>query len=76
MTDTDANLTDRQTIPVVEEDLNVGKRDVDRGGARIRSRIIERPVEEHIRLREEHVVVNRRSRDLRRRSEELPPRRD
>ena len=60
-TDTsDTNLTDRQTIPVVEENLNVGKRDVERGGARIRSRIIERPVEETVRLREEHVVVNRR----------------
>ena len=43
-----------------EERLDVSKRDVERGGARIRSRIIERPVEETIRLREEHVVVNRR----------------
>ena len=56
----DTNLTDRQTIPVVEENLNVSKREVERGGARIRSRIINRPVEEHVRLREEHVVVNRR----------------
>jgi len=56
----DTDLKDRQTIPVVKEDLKVGKRDVERGGARIRSRIIERPVEENIRLREEHVVVNRR----------------
>ncbi|CAN5426099.1 hypothetical protein BH18ACI3_BH18ACI3_15190 [soil metagenome] len=47
-------------IPVVEERLDVGKRQVERGGARIRSRIVERPVEEHIRLREEHVTVNRR----------------
>jgi len=57
---TDTNLTDRSTIPVVQEDLNVGKREVERGGARIRSRIINRPVEESVRLREEHVVVNRR----------------
>lgn len=56
----DAKLTDRKSIPVVKEDLKVGKRDVERGGARIRSRIIERPVEEKVRLREEHVVVNRR----------------
>ena len=56
----DTNLTDRQTLPVVEEDLKVGKRDVERGGVRVRSRIIERPVEESVRLREEHVVVNRR----------------
>jgi len=52
--------TQRKTIPVVEEQLNVGKQQVERGGARIRSRIIERPVEESVRLREEHVVVNRR----------------
>jgi stress response protein YsnF len=59
-TNKDTNLTDRQTIPVVEEHLNVSKREVERGGARIRSRIINRPVEENVRLREEHVVVNRR----------------
>jgi uncharacterized protein (TIGR02271 family) len=47
-------------IPVVEERLDVGKREVERGGARVRSRIVERPVEESVRLREEHVVVNRR----------------
>lgn len=58
--DTHSNLKDRATIPVVEENLNVSKREVERGGARVRSRIIDRPVEESIRLREEHVVVNRR----------------
>jgi stress response protein YsnF len=58
--DNDTNLTDRQTIPVVEENLNVSKREVERGGARVRSRIVNRPVEENVRLREEHVVVNRR----------------
>ena len=58
--DTHSNLKDRATIPVVEENLNVSKREVERGGARVRSRIIDRTVEESIRLREEHVVVNRR----------------
>ena len=58
--DNDTNLADRQTIPVVEEKLNVSKREVERGGAHVRSRIINRPVEENVRLREEHVVVNRR----------------
>ena len=58
--DTHPDLQDRATIPVVEENLNVSKREVERGGARIRSRIIDRPVEESVRLREEHVVVNRR----------------
>ncbi|WP_114784445.1 YsnF/AvaK domain-containing protein [Botryobacter ruber] len=48
-----------KTIPVVEENLNVGKREVETGGAHIRSRIIERPVEETMRLREEHVHIER-----------------
>jgi uncharacterized protein (TIGR02271 family) len=48
------------TIDVVEENLEVGKRQVNTGGVRVRSRIVERPVEEHIRLRSEHVNVERR----------------
>jgi uncharacterized protein (TIGR02271 family) len=48
------------TIPVVEEQLQVGKREVERGGVRVRSRIVERPVREELRLREEHVNVERR----------------
>ena len=48
------------TIPVVEEDLAVGKREVERGHVRIYSRITERPVEEAVRLREERVTVERR----------------
>ena len=47
------------TIPRVEENLEVGKRTEERGGVRVRSRIVERPVEEHVRLREEHVHVER-----------------
>lgn len=52
-TDSDA------TIERVEENLEVGKRTEERGGVRVRSRIVERPVEESIRLREEHVTVER-----------------
>jgi uncharacterized protein (TIGR02271 family) len=55
-----SNLQESSRIPVVQETLNVGKQEIERGGARIRSRIIEKPVEENVRLREEHVVVNRR----------------
>lgn len=47
-------------IPVAEEELRVGKRDVDAGGVRVRSRIIERPVEQSVSLREEDVEVQRR----------------
>jgi uncharacterized protein (TIGR02271 family) len=54
------DLENREVIPVMEENLEVSKRQVERGGARIRSRVIEKPVEANIRLREEHVVVNRR----------------
>ncbi len=48
-----------QTIQVVEENLEVGKRTVETGGVRLRSRIVERPVEEHLRLREERVTLQR-----------------
>ncbi|MFL6653759.1 MAG: DUF2382 domain-containing protein [Sulfurifustis sp.] len=49
-----------QTIPIVEEEVKVGKREVSRGGVRLRSRIIERPVEEEVSLRDEKVEVERR----------------
>ena len=48
------------TIPVVEEDISIGKREVERGHVRIYSRVTERPVEESVRLREEKVTVERR----------------
>ena len=54
----DRDITDK-TIPVVEEDLAVGKREVNTGGVRVRSRIVEKPVEDHLRLREEHIYVER-----------------
>lgn len=57
---TDARATDSTaSIPIIEEELQVGKRVVQTGGARLRSRIVERPVEEHLRLREERVWVER-----------------
>lgn len=49
-----------QAIPVIEENLQVGKRLVETGGVRVRSRIVERPVEENLRLRQERVHVERR----------------
>lgn len=47
-------------IPIVEERLVVGKRAVDRGGARIRAYTVEQPVHESVQLREEHVDIQRR----------------
>ena len=49
-----------EVIPVVEEELRVGKREVERGGARVRSYVREIPVNEQVSLREEHVNVERR----------------
>jgi uncharacterized protein (TIGR02271 family) len=54
------NIQGDTAIPVIEEKLHVGKREVESGGARIRSQIVEKPVEASIRLREEHVVIDRR----------------
>jgi uncharacterized protein (TIGR02271 family) len=48
-----------QSIPVVEEDLQVGKRAVLRGGVRVYSRVVETPREETVNLREERVRVDR-----------------
>jgi uncharacterized protein (TIGR02271 family) len=49
-----------ERIPIVEEQLKVGKREVERGGARVRSYVEETPVSEQVNLREEHVSVERR----------------
>lgn len=46
-------------IPIVEEELVVGKRAVDQGGVRVYRRVVEVPVEESVSLREEHVNVER-----------------
>lgn len=59
-TDTTASTDTNQSIPVIEEEMEVGKREVETGGVRVRSRVVERPVEEHLRLREEHVTVDRK----------------
>jgi uncharacterized protein (TIGR02271 family) len=63
---TSMNTTEQRTtsgdevIPVAEEQLHVGKRDVSHGRVRIRSYVVERPVSEQVSLREEHVAVERR----------------
>lgn len=46
-------------LPVIEEELRVGKRVVQRGGVRVYTNVSERPVEEQIQLREERVSVER-----------------
>jgi len=39
--------------------MQVGKREVETGGVRLKSRIFDRPVEENLRLRKERVSVER-----------------
>jgi len=55
----DTTLDNTQSLPIIEENLQVGKRVVESGGARLRSRIVETPVEESLRLRSERVRVER-----------------
>jgi uncharacterized protein (TIGR02271 family) len=58
-----ADRSSEQVIPVAEEQLRVGKRDISHGRVRIRSYVVETPVEEQVSLREERVAVERRPAD-------------
>jgi uncharacterized protein (TIGR02271 family) len=49
-----------EVVPVYEEQLRVGKRDVSHGRVRIRSYVVETPVSEHVDLRNESIQVERR----------------
>ena len=48
------------SIPIIEEELVVGKRQVERGGVRIYSHVTERPVDASVTLHEERIEVERR----------------
>lgn len=52
-----------EVIPVVEEELRVGKRDLNHGRVRVRSYVVENPVSEQVSLRDENVSVERRTVD-------------
>ena len=47
-------------LDVVQEELQVGKRNVDHGGVRVFQRVSQKTVRELVRLREERAVVERR----------------
>lgn len=47
-------------LPVVAEELRVGKREVETGGVRVTSQVQTKPVEEEVRLRDEKIDVERR----------------
>jgi uncharacterized protein (TIGR02271 family) len=51
---------EQKSIPVIEEELAVGKRAVETGGVRVSKEVTTQPVEEDIRLHEERVTVERR----------------
>ncbi len=53
-------VAQQTAVPVIEEELIVGKRAVDQGGVRVYRRVVETPVEQSVELREEHVVMDRR----------------
>ncbi len=47
-------------VPIVEEELRVGKREVETGGVRVNTRVEEVPVNEQVTIREETIDVHRR----------------
>ena len=64
MTPDGSRQVDQGTVlPVVREELEVGKREVDLGTVRVFSRTETRPVEEQVQLREAHADVERRTVD-------------
>lgn len=54
------NMADQEAISLVQEELHVGKREVDKGTVRAHTYIVETPVQEDVTLREERVTVERR----------------
>jgi uncharacterized protein (TIGR02271 family) len=59
----DEVAAERQAFPVVQETLEVGKREVRTGGVRVYSRVTETPVSESVNLREERATIERRAVD-------------
>ena len=57
------NADNEEVIPVIEEELRVGKRDVNNGRVRVRSYVTETPVSESVSLRDENVEITRRTVD-------------
>ena len=49
-----------EVIPLAEENLEIGKRTIDRGTKRVRRYVVERPVEREVTLHGERVTIDRR----------------
>lgn len=54
------SATGDEVIPIAEERLNIGKREEIAGRVRVRSYVVETPVNESVDLRQERVSVERR----------------
>jgi uncharacterized protein (TIGR02271 family) len=52
-----------QVLPVVDETLRIGMRDVSYGHVRVRSYVVETPVDEQVSLRKERIAIERRPAD-------------
>ena len=64
-------VEDEQHVPIVEEELRIGKRSVLRGGARVHSYVEEVPVVQDVELLEEQTHVERRPVNRRLSEEEI-----
>ena len=49
-----------QVIPLAEEQLEIGKRTVDRGTTHVRRYVVEKPIEQNVTLHGERVTIERR----------------
>ena len=58
--DVQRNHGEQNVIPIIEEKLNIGKRQVNSGRVKVRSYMVETPVTEEINLRNKTVEVERR----------------
>jgi len=59
-TETEGRVMQENVVPVVQEDIEIGKRMVEQGGIRVYSHVVEQPVRESVNLRSEKAVVERR----------------
>ena len=56
-------ISDNETIPVIKEELNIGKKEVETGRVRLRSRVVEEPVQEEVNLKRETADIERKAVD-------------
>jgi len=57
------NRQGETVVPVMEEKLQVEKREAPKGGVRVYTHVTEQPVQQQVTLRDEHVNVDRRPAD-------------